>query len=347
MPALSSRPRALVLATAAGAAIAIASTAGLAAPAQAAPVLSGSAQPASSVTSSSLGTGGSFVRPRGAAPSTVKPFTALPSTTGRSAAPAITSSTPVTSSPAGSIAPAAVQGAYNADEASPQEVDAAGTLYGLGYDSSLPADLVEVWTGQRWVRPAGLPLRPTTSMAAIGADLYFATFDASSGASGTSVFWKYSGTTFTQLEVVPGQLDVVGTGTSVDLYAKSGSTTRITTYDGTTFSTGPTTSLTIDGIDSFAGHGYFWAEDSQQNEGFYRIDGTTATKVADSPYADDGEEWNGAFYFGGADDSGNVGIFRFDGTTISRVDVGDRVHRRGRTFPASVPIGSHLYFTAA
>lgn len=345
MPALSSRPRALVLATAAGAAIAIACTAGLAAPAQAAPVLSGSAQPASSVTSPSLGTGGSFVRPRGVAPSAVKPFTALPSPAGRSAAPAITSSTPVTSSPAGSIAPAAVQGVYNPDSATPQEVDVNGTLYGLGFDPSLPADLVEQWTGQRWVRPAGVPLRRTTSIAAIGADLYFATFDPSTGASGTSVFWKYDGTTFTQLEVVAGQLDVVGTGTSVDLYAKSGSTTRITTYDGTTFSAGPTTSLTIDGVDSFAGHGYFWGEDSSFNEGFYRIDGTTATKVADSPYADDGEEWNGAFYFGGVDDSGNVGIFRFDGTTISRVDVGD-LFTNAADVPSVGAVGNRLYFTA-
>lgn len=345
MPALSSRPRALVLATAAGAAIAVACTAGLAAPAQAAPVQSGSAQPASSVTSPSLGTGGSLVRPRGVAPSTVKPFTALPSTAGRSAAPAITSSTPVTTSPAGSIAPAAVQGAYNPDGASPQEVDVNGTLYGLSFDPLLLADPVEVWTGQRWVRPAGVPLLPTTSIASIGGTLYFATYDVTSGAAGRSTFWRYDGTNFTQIEVVTGLLNVVGTGTSVDLYAKNGSTTRITTYDGTTFSTGPTTSLTIDGIDSFAGNGYFWAEDSQQNEGFYRIDGTTATKVADSPYAFDGVEWNGAFYFGGADDSGSAGVYRFDGTTISRVDVGD-VFATSDDVPSVGVVGDRLYFTA-
>jgi hypothetical protein len=345
MSTLSSRPRALVLATAAGAAIAIACTVGLAAPAQAAPVLSGSAQPASSVPSPSLGTGGSFVSPRAVAPSTVRPFTALPSTTGRSAAPSITSSTTVTSSPAGSIAPAAVQGAYNPDSATPQEVDVNGTLYGLGFDPSLPADLVEVWTGQRWVRPAGLPLRPTTSIASIGGTLYFATYDVTSGAAGRSTLWKYDGTSFTQIEVVTGLLNVVGTGTSVDLYTKNGSTTRITQYDGTTLTSGPTVSLTIDGIDSFAGQGYFWAEDSQQNEGFYRIDGTTATKVADSPYAIDGEEWNGAFYFGGVDDSGNVGIFRFDGTTISRVDVGD-LFANAADLPSVGAVGDRLYFTA-
>lgn len=264
-----------------------------------------------------------------------KALAAATGSTARAASPSVSPTLPTAVVP-----PAKVDPNSNPDSAYVQ-ASVGDELYGVGGSWLTDHTYLEHYTETGWKPVDGIPVDIDDTIAAVGDTLYYSVTTYSRNYVPTVVLYAFDGQTSTAVKTFDGDISLATDGTDLtvlkdvqptstdeddfDFSDDFTSTTAISTFDGSTWSTPFTTTKYIFAPLTVAGAQYFWVmSETSDATALYRLDAGKLTRISSSPLAFSATTWNGATYFGGVDTTkGFTGVYRFDGTSApTKVGVG-------------------------